>query len=208
MEIRQEPHQEPRQDAALGGRQDAHDAEAGEWLGVVDAAARFGVSPDAIRRRIRRKTLRAERVPAENGGTPPYRVWIPAEASEPAPPENGVSTGRQDGRQDPGSGRQEPRQDGRQDGVLTLAAARAEEMARYSAALLAPLHAELKAQAEEIGTLRERTLHLQAQLEQASARIAELEAPPTTNGQAEPPSAPEAESWPEARSWWQKLLWG
>ena len=75
-----------------------------------------------------------------------------------------------------------------------LLAQRAEEMARYSAALLAPLHAELKAQAEELGALRERVATLQAQL-------AERDAP------AEAP-APPGEPWPPARRWWQRLLWG
>jgi hypothetical protein len=78
-----------------------------------------------------------------------------------------------------------------------LLAQRAEEMARYSAALLAPLHAELKAQAEELGALRERVATLQAQL-------ADRDAP------AGAPEAPEApgEPWPPARRWWQRLLWG
>ena len=77
-----------------------------------------------------------------------------------------------------------------------LLAQRAEEMARYSAALLAPLHAELKAQAEELGTLRERCAALQAQLAEATS----------TNGQAETQDG--AASWPERRRWWQRLVWG
>ena len=88
---------------------------------------------------------------------------------------------------------------------MVLAAARAEEMARYSATLLAPLHAELKAQAEEIGTLRERTTHLQAELEQTRAQLAEAVAP---KEHPETQSAPQAEPWPEGRPWWRRLLWG
>ena len=75
-------------------------------------------------------------------------------------------------------------------------------MARYSATLLAPLHAELKAQAEEIGTLRERTVHLQAELEQTRAQLAEALAP---KAPPEPPNgaAPHGEA---QRRWWQRLF--
>jgi hypothetical protein len=69
-------------------------------------------------------------------------------------------------------------------------------MAAYSQQLLAPYVDKIEAQATELGTLRER-------LAVATARIAELEAPPS-----ETPSAPEAEPWPERRPWWQRLLWG
>ena len=70
-------------------------------------------------------------------------------------------------------------------------------MARYSAALLAPLHAELKAQAEELGALRERVATLQAQLAERDAPAEAPEAP-----------APPGEPGPPARRWWQRLLWG
>jgi hypothetical protein len=113
-----------------------------------------------------------------------------------------------------------------------LLAQRAEEMARYSAALLAPLHAELKAQAEELGRVKNELGHLQAErdaaraeLERATARIAELETPAGAaeaagqdDGPADAPTAdapaPDslaagpapAEEAPAGRGWWPRLV--
>jgi hypothetical protein len=90
-----------------------------------------------------------------------------------------------------------------------LLAQRAQEMAAYTERLLAPLYGRLEAQATQIGRLEERAEHLQAErdaaraeLEQARARIVELEAPVAP----EPESVPPPE--PESRRWWQRLLWG
>ena len=48
-------------------------------------------------------------------------------------------------------------------------------MAAYTQRLLEPLQGQLRDQAEEIGRLRERTAHLQAELHQARQRAAEQE---------------------------------
>jgi hypothetical protein len=64
--------------------------------------------------------------------------------------------------------------------ATSLLAQRAEEMARYTATLLAPLHAQLAAQAEEIGALK-------------------------TQLAAVTQSAPPAEG-QTGRSWWQRLF--
>jgi predicted nucleic acid-binding Zn-ribbon protein len=77
--------------------------------------------------------------------------------------------------------------------------------------LLRPVLARLEAQAEEIGTLRERTTHLQAraddlqaQLERTTARIAELEAPAVAEASVQQnAAAPHAA---ERRSWWRRLF--
>jgi hypothetical protein len=182
------------------GRQDGREGEVGEWLGVVAAAARSGVTPDAIRRRIRRKTLRAERVPAENGGTPPYRAWVAAgEPGGASPGSNGAL-----------GGRQEPRQKG----AVVLATARAEEMARYSATLLAPLHAHLKELSRENGRLEERAEHLQAELERRDAELEQARAQLLERVEAtapkEPPeteSAPPVGTWPAGRPWGPPARW-
>jgi hypothetical protein len=73
---------------------------------------------------------------------------------------------------------------------LPIHAQRAEEMAVYSKALLAPYVAQIAEQAERIG-------RLEAELE--AARAERL---------IEPQNAPQAESWPEGRPWWQRLLFG
>jgi hypothetical protein len=176
VDTRQETHQE-HQD----GRQDGLE---GEWLGVVAAAARLGVTPDAIRRRVRRKTLHSKRVPAEHGGAPPYLVWVPADA-----------LGRHQEPRQEHQEHQEPQQDGRQDVAMTLAAARAHEMAEYTAALIDPWRRQVTEQAERIGHLEERCATLQAQLAAA------------TNGQAHTQNGAGPE-WPDRRRWWQRLIWG
>jgi len=62
--------------------------------------------------------------------------------------------------------------------------------------LLAPLHATLKEQAEELGRAKERGAVLEA-------RLAEVEAP----ADAEPQNGAASEL-PERRRWWQRLVWG
>jgi hypothetical protein len=185
---RQDGHQEPHQEHQ-DGRQGV---TGGEWLPIAEAARRLGVSADAVRRRVRRRTLKARRVKATHGGADPYLVWL--QDGAPRPHQDVHQDGRQvrqDGHQD---GHQDGRQDTHQDAArtLALAQARAAEMATYSQQLLAPYVEKIEAQAERIGTLTER-------LAAAEAEIAELKAPA-------PPSAPSPQ-W-EARRWWQRLLWG
>jgi hypothetical protein len=68
-------------------------------------------------------------------------------------------------------------------------------MAEYTAVLLAPLHATLKEQAEELGRAKERVAVLEA-------RLAELEtpAPEVQDDAAAPPAA-------EGHPWWRRA-WG
>jgi hypothetical protein len=87
---------------------------------------------------------------------------------------------------------------------MTPAAARAQEMAAYSQALLAPYVRRLEEQAEELGRVRNELEHLQAERDAARARIAELEAPPAD----EPQTQNGAPSWPERRPWYKRLVWG
>lgn len=51
-----------------------NDDDDGEWLTISEAAARLGVRPVAIRRRIQRKTLRVRPAERENDGR--TRVWV------------------------------------------------------------------------------------------------------------------------------------
>jgi hypothetical protein len=211
-------------------------ADAPALLPVAEAARALGVSVSAVRRGLKSGRYRGQRQE-----TPQGFVWL-VEVGAGADDRVGglrvggdrirelrvggdrVGGGRQtadhaEGSPEASPSPQEPPQEPTQrpPGPQTaLLAQRAEEMARYSAALLAPLHAELKAQAEEIGTLRERTTHLRAELERATARIAELEAPAGAAGQAEepaetptadvPPAPPVAEGEAARWGWWPRLV--
>jgi hypothetical protein len=203
-------HQDGRQDGLLAhqdGRQDVTGGAGGEWLPIAEAARRLGVSADAVRRRVRRRTLKARRVKATHGGADPYLVWL----EDPAP--SARQDTHQDGRQVRQDTHQEPRQvpGGHQDGhqdthqdaarTLALAQARAAEMATYSQQLLAPYVRRIEEQAEEIGTLRERTTHLQAELEQTRAQLAEATAP-----KAPEPQTGATHYGEERRRWWQRLF--
>lgn len=180
-------------------RQDAHqDTPPGEWATIAEAARSLGVSPDAIRRRIRRGTMRARRGTATHGGPPPYLVWMKALDNVRSFPDDPPGR-RQDVYQERQDGRQ-AHQDTHQDAARTLALtqARAAEMATYSQQLLAPYVRRIEEQAEELGTLKER-------LATAQARIAELEAPPEAEEVEETQSQEDATpAPPEQRPWWHR----
>src|SRR4051794_15559032 len=53
----------------------------GEWLGYADAAARLGMTPDAVRQRVKRGQFKAARA---NNGHPV--VWVSAVTDEPDKP--------------------------------------------------------------------------------------------------------------------------
>ncbi len=174
-----------------GDRQDATP----EGLTVADAAARLGVTPDAIRRRLHRGTLAgAKTVDGE------WRVWLPdGEAGAPPGPAPGPPPG-----QPPGE---------RQDTARTPPAA--QEVAPHPA-----MEALLESQRQEITYLREqlaeRSRELAAERErfdvlhrEALARIPALGA-----GQDAPVAAREphhatepADTTPDtSRSWWRRVL--
>jgi hypothetical protein len=154
-----------------------------EWVSIRDAAERLGVSPDAIRRRLRSGQLQGRQQP-----TPQGHVWLVAlddDADAATPVASGISVnghatppgamhqapGTQ--HQAPGAGCLAPDGDSRQavndtdnadnDEVIEapsaaaaalVAAQRAEEMARYTATLLEPWRRRVEEQAEEIGVLK------------------------------------------------------
>lgn len=169
--------------------------QTGAWLPVKDAAPRFGLTLDQLRRRLRRGEVRGRRVPTPTGHS--WLVWI------------GIETDVSDiGHQVSGDGR--PLADGGHaatDGgrrpsdtapppaaTEGLATVRAQEMAAYSERLLAPYVRRIEEQAERIGHLEERCATLQARLADATS----------ANGRTHESAAPE---W-ERRSWWQRLVWG
>lgn len=65
--------------------------DGGEWLTISEAAARLGVRPVAIRRRIQRKTLRVRPAERENDGR--TRVWITRAAGARTSDATGAVTG-------------------------------------------------------------------------------------------------------------------
>jgi hypothetical protein len=184
--------------------------QAGEWVTLKAAAERLGLSQDGVRRRLRLHTLKGQRRRTSQGWR--MYVWLPAgedaatptvfetidledeDANGSAPSGESYESPRSahaapgEAYESPGGAQAAP------DGILTPAAQRAREMAEYTAVLLAPLHATLKEQAEELGRAKERAATLEA-------RIAELETPPAP--EAQNGVAPHGE---EQRRWWQRLF--
>jgi hypothetical protein len=172
------------------------------------AAARMGMTTDTLRKRLQRGLTPGRKVDGQwfvvPGPVPDsYPESVPDEGvdvsglvldeSRPGPDQSGHV---QDHRDAPGAPQEPP--------GGTLLSDRAAEMARYSRELLAPVLVRLEAQATEIGVLTERTTHLQTELERATARIAELEAPPVAEVSVQQnAAAPHAA---ERRSWWRRLF--
>lgn len=208
-------------------------APTGEWLPLREAAERLGVSLDSMRRRLRTNSLRARQEPILGGhrwlvwvdgdacgpdangvAPPPYGGGAMGMADRAPPQAESASSLEDEAESEPAS--PAPAQDppgNRDDATPTprpapaealVAAQRAEEMARYSAALLEPWRQRVEELSRENGRLEERAEHLQTELEQIRTQLAEATAskePPETE------NAPQAE-WPGGRRWWQRLLWG
>src|SRR5262249_32317714 len=83
--------------------------------------------------------------------------------------------------------------------AMALARVRAEEMAAYTRALLEPLHAQLKEQAEQVGRLSAEGGHLQEQLAAERAERERWEAVLAAAGGA----ARAAEPAQRRRPWWR-----
>lgn len=105
-------------------------------LPVKDAAAALGVSVTSIRR-----GLKSGRLQGQRQETPQGHIWLVHLPDDQAG-DSRVAGDRPPDSRVAGQGAQMPN-----------LAQRAEDMARYSATLLAPLHAQLAAQAERIGRL-------------------------------------------------------
>ena len=80
---------------------------------------------------------------------------------------------------------------------------RAEEMAVYTRALLEPLHAQLKAQAEQVGRLSAEVEHLQEQLAAERAERERWEAVLAEAEAADRAAQADAESAQSRRPWWR-----
>jgi hypothetical protein len=168
-----------------------------EWVSIRDAAERLGVSPDAVRRRLRSGQLQGKQQP-----TPQGHVWLvelgEAGGAQAAPgfTANGHGPPPSAGHQAPGAGRYVPgatryapdganRQaavpgDDEQDveppsvTAALVAAQRAEEMARYTATLLEPWRQRVEEQAEEIGRLKTKLDHATEELAGRDATAEEV----------------------------------
>jgi hypothetical protein len=143
-------------------------------VSVDEAAAALGVAPNTIRRWLKTGALRGERRERPQGAL--WRVYLPEQV--PAAGERHVPDGTST--EPPASAH-----------GTSLAApptqelARAEALAQYAAALLAPVVAQVERLQQENRDQAERIGHLTAELEQARAQLT-----------APAPRPP----------WWQRLL--
>ena len=154
-----------------------------EWIPIADAAQRLGVSQDAIRRRLKAGQLQGKREVMPQG----FRWLILLDEGERSSVDGEGAQG--------GASHQvplPPTHEGAQGGAEVATLARAQEMAAYSEALLAPWRQQVAELSRQVG-------RLEAELEQARALHCFSMEPQTRNGAA---------SWPERRRWWQRLVWG
>jgi hypothetical protein len=183
-------------------------ANGNAWLPISEAAARLGVSQDAIRRRLKAGALHGKREAMPQG----FRWLVLLEGGDAAEVAQGGAT-RDLGGTPPNGGPPGGAQ------VAELATARAQEMAAYTERLLRPYVEKIEAQATQIGRLENEVEHLHAQL-------AAVTPAPVTNGiahephgQAGPPvaDAEDSASPPETqdddaprpaerRRWWPRLI--
>lgn len=202
---------------------------AGEWLPLREAAERLGVSLDSVRRRLRTNTLRGRQEPILGGHR--WLVWVEGSAHgtgapgtrevAPLPPPastNGVAHATSplagDATSPAGESFGEPAPsvpppDGQAElppqgtGETLVGAGRAEEMARYTTALLEPWRRRVEELSRENGHLEERAEHLRAELALARAQLAEATAPPPETERA-PVAATEAADDGADRPWWRR----
>jgi predicted transcriptional regulator of viral defense system len=184
-----------------------------EYVTIAEAAERLGISKSAVRRRLHSGQLTGRQEERPQGHV--WLIALPMDAPDAHPngaahhPLNGaaptdtyrnVPEGADTSRQAP---REVPAGAAGGGSASGTALQRAQEMAIYSEQLLAPYVRRIEEQAERIGHLEERAMHLQAELEQTRTQLAEATAPPP---EPEPPRPPAPER--GARRWWQRLLWG
>jgi hypothetical protein len=193
-------------------------AETGRWTTLQEAAAELGISRDAVRRRVAARVLRAERRRTVRG--PRLFVWLPvggipdlAETPTSPGPEDGAAprggTDAAHSGADAARGATDVTHDGAawRDGAprgAALAVTRAEEMARYTAVLLEPLHAQLKEQAERIGRLQAERDAARAELERALAQAREARQETEETARLAEEAAALREAPPDGRRpWWR-----
>ena len=161
-----------------------------EWVPLSDAAARLGMSVDALRRRVRRG-----RVAAQKGDRPRGPVWLvdPTVLATIAAPAGAtvVAPAMVDGHHDGGGVANGHHGDG---GCVEL-----ELLAR-----LDRMQAELLARTEAAAVWQARAELLAGQLADAQQRILALEAPQTAAVAPEPAPNGEAVPEPPMRPWWRR----
>jgi hypothetical protein len=176
----------------------------GCWATLREAGETLGISEDSVRRRLRNHQLHGRRVGTAQGFQ--WRVWVgpgvppPTEAAD--EPDAGGPADSAPGGADSAPGGADSAPNGAEtpaESALALARMRAEEMAAYTRALLEPLHAQLKEQAEQVGRLSAEVGHLQEQL---AAERAERERWEAVLAEAEEAERA-AESAQSRRPWWR-----
>jgi hypothetical protein len=188
-----------------------------EYVTIPEAARRLGLSKSAVRRRLQSGQLAGRREERPQG-----HVWLIALP-------NGSSNGHANGAVHPsegapagtGTSRAVPKGTDTSRQVPAGAAAgagagtalqRAQEMAAYSEALLAPYVRRIEERAERIGRLEERAEHLQAELAhrdaelervRREAKLARQEADETARLAKEAATLREATAEEQRRPWWR-----
>jgi hypothetical protein len=171
--------------------------QTGRWATLREAGETLGISEDSVRRRLRNHQLHGRRVGTAQGFQ--WRVWVgpgappPAEAAD-EPDAGGPADSAPGGADSAPNGAESPAES-----ALALARMRAEEMAAYTRALLEPLHAQLKEQAEQVGRLSAEVGHLQEQLAAERAERERWEAVLAEAEEAERAT----ESAQSRRPWWR-----
>ena len=146
-------------------------------VSLREAAEALGVSEAAVRRMVKSGALTGLREPRPQGHV--WRIYLP-EHLAPAP-------GAPPARSDAGTLR-------RQDPSGAVEGARAEALAAYAAAIVAPHLATIERLSGELAERAHRVGELEQQLQAAQARLAMLDAP-----------ASQMEDTP--RLWWERWLW-
>jgi hypothetical protein len=183
------------------------DPQTGRWATLREAGETLGISEDSVRRRLRNRQLHGRRVGTAQGFQ--WRVWVgpgvPPPTAAAVEPDTGGPSGpaasapggadsAPDGADSAPHGAETPAES-----ALALARMRAEEMAAYTRALLEPLHAQLKEQAEQVGRLSAEVGHLQEQLASERTERERWEAVLAEAEEAERA----AESAQSRRPWWR-----
>ncbi len=157
---------------------------------IGQAARLLGVSENAVRQRIKRRSLPAAKVEGV------WRVWLPDQEGRP-PGDHEVGY----------QGDHQPDQEATSPSVAVSPAARA-QLEAVRDEWLQPLVDQLRSAERTIGRLEAERDHLQAEVERLQAAQDAPQAAPFAPGEAEPAEASQDSSSSWWTSWWRRLTGG